>query len=140
MKAEAMYSAASEEWGTPQEFFDKLNEEFHFTLDPCATDDNTKCKKHYTKADDGLAQDWTGETVFCNPPYGRDIWKWCRKCYEHAQSGGGVAVMLIHARTDTRWFHDWVYGKAELRFIKGRLHFNGSKNNAPFPSLVAIYR
>lgn len=128
----------SEEWATPQDFFDRLNEEFNFTLDPCSTDENCKCEKHYTKEQDGLKQDWTGETVFCNPPYGKEIWKWCRKCYEHSLNGG-TAVMLIHARTDTAWFHDFVYGKAEMRFIRGRLHFNGSKWSAPFPSLVAIY-
>lgn len=135
-----MYTSDSAEWSTPQDFFDKLDEEFYFTLDPCSTDENAKCRKHFTKEQNGLAQDWTGETVFCNPLYGREIWKWCRKCYEHAMSGRGTAVMLVPARTDTGWFHDWVYGKAELRFIRGRLHFGGSKWNAPFPSLVAIYR
>jgi len=134
-----LYTSDSAEWSTPQDFFDKLNEEFHFTLDPCSTDENAKCERHYTKAQDGLKQDWTGETVFCNPPYGRGIEAWCKKCYEHSV-GGGTAVLLVHARTDTKWFHDWVYGKAELRFIRGRLHFNGSKWNAPFPSLVAVYR
>ena len=135
-----LYTSNSEEWATPQDFFDRLDEEFHFTLDPCSTDENAMCRKHFTREQNGLAQDWTGETVFCNPPYGREIWKWCRKCYEHAMSGGGTAVMLVHARTDTAWFHGWVYGKAEIRFIRGRLHFGGSKWNAPFPSLVAIYR
>lgn len=134
-----MKTCNSDEWATPQDFFDRLNEEFHFTLDPCSTDENKKCEKHYTKEQDGLSQDWTVETVFCNPPYGRTISAWCKKCYEHSLNGG-TAVMLIHARTDTAWFHDWVYGKAELRFIRGRLHFNGSKWNAPFPSLVAVYR
>jgi len=83
-----LYTSNSAEWATPQDFFDKLNAEFHFTLDPCSTDENAKCLKHFTKEQNGLAQDWTGETVFCNPPYGREIWKWCRKCYEHAMSGG----------------------------------------------------
>lgn len=75
------------EWATPQDFYDRLNDEFHFTLDPCATAQNTKCKKFYTKEQDGLAQDWTGETVFCNPPYGKTIWEWCKKCYEHSVGG-----------------------------------------------------
>lgn len=139
IKREALYSSRSEEWETPRELFDGLNSEFHFTLDPCATDENTKCGKYYTKEQNGLAQDWTGETVFCNPPYGRDIGAWCRKCYEHSL-GGDTAVMLVHARTDTKWFHDWVYHKAELIFIKGRVKFGGSKYNAPFPSMIAIYR
>lgn len=139
IKKEALYSSRSEEWGTPQALFDELDKQFHFTLDPCSTDENAKCEKHYTKEQDGLLQDWGNETVFCNPPYGKDIWKWCKKCYEHSVAGG-VAVILIHARTDTRWFHDWVYHKAELLFIKGRLRFNGNKYNAPFPSMIAIYK
>jgi len=134
-----LYTSNSAEWATPQDFFNKLDEEFHFTLDPCATAENAKCGKFFTKEQDGLAQDWGVETVFCNPPYGKDIGKWCQKCFEHA-AWGGTAVMLIHARTDTRWFHEWVYGKAEIRFIRGRLHFNGSKSSAPFPSMVAIYK
>ena len=125
---------------TPQDFFDALNAEFHFTLDPCSTDENAKCEKHYTKEQDGLAQDWKGETVFCNPPYGREMPKWIRKCYEHMTSGGGTAVMLIPARTDIKAFHEYIYGKAEIRFIKGRLKFGGSKNSAPFPSMVVVYR
>lgn len=139
MKTETLFSSETDEWATPQDFYDRLDNEFHFTLDPCATDENHKCDKYFTKLQNGLLQDWTGETVFCNPPYGRDIWKWCRKCYEHFL-GGGTAVLLVHARTDTRWFHDYVYGKAELRFVKGRLKFGGAVYNAPFPSMIAIYR
>ena len=135
----ALFSSATEEWATPQDFFNALDAEFHFTLDPCSTHENAKCRKHYTRAEDGLAQDWTGEIVFCNPPYGREMPKWIRKCYEHF-IGGGVAVMLIPARTDTRAFHEYIYGKAEVRFIKGRLKFGGSKNSAPFPSMVVVYR
>lgn len=135
----ALLSSATEEWATPQDFFDILNDEFHFTLDPCSTDVNAKCVKHYTKADDGLSKDWTGETVFCNPPYGREMPKWIRKCYEHMLVGG-IAVMLIPARTDTKAFHEYIYGKAEIRFVKGRLKFGGSKNSAPFPSMVVVYR
>ena len=140
MKTETLFSSRSCEWETPQALFDELDKEFHFTLDPCSTDENAKSSKNFTKEQDGLSQDWTGETVFCNPPYGKDIASWCKKCYQHSTGGGGTAVMLIHARTDTAWFHDWVYGIAELRFIRGRLHFNGSKWNAPFPSLIAVYR
>ena len=82
-----LYTSDSAEWATPQDFFDRLNDEFHFTLDPCSTDENAKCEKHYTKEQNGLAQDWTGETVFCNPPYGRGIGAWCKKCYEHSIGG-----------------------------------------------------
>lgn len=134
-----MFTSDTSEWATPQDFFDKLNAEFHFTLDPCATPENAKCGKFYTKEQNGLAQDWTGETVFCNPPYGKEISAWVEKCYKHSLSGE-CAVMLIPSRTDTRWFHEWVYGKAELRFVKGRLRFNDSKGSAPFPPLVVVYR
>ena len=134
-----MFSSKTPEWETPQDFFDALDAEFHFTLDPCSTDANAKCKKHYTMAEDGLTQDWTGERVYCNPPYGREMPKWIRKCYDHMM-GGGIAVMLIPARTDTKAFHDYIYGKAELRFVRGRLKFGGATNSAPFPSMVVVFR
>ena len=135
----ALFTSTTDEWATPQDFFNALDAEFHFTLDPCSTDENAKCAKHYTKAQDGLVQDWAGETVFCNPPYGREMPKWIAKCAEHGR-GGGTAVMLIPARTDTRAFHDYIYGKAEVRFIRGRLKFGDSANAAPFPSMVVIFR
>lgn len=138
MISETLYSSRTEDWATPQDFYDKLNEEFNFTLDPCCTHENAKCEKHFTKEEDGLTQDWGKEIVFCNPPYGKDIGKWMEKCYRSARDGAKV-VCLVHARTDTRWFHSWVYGKGEIRFIKGRLKFGGSKNSAPFPSMVVIY-
>lgn len=84
---EVMFSSKTDQWATPQDFFDKLDEEFHFTLDPCATAENAKCNNFYTKEQDGLAQDWTGEVVFCNPPYGRNIGLWCEKCYKHSHGG-----------------------------------------------------
>ena len=135
---QALFSSASEEWATPQDVFDALDAEFHFTLDPCSTDENAKCEKHFTRADDGLSQDWTGERVFCNPPYGREMPKWIAKCAEHG-IGGGVAVMLIPARTDIKAFHEHIYGKAEIRFIRGRLKFGNAKNCAPFPSMIVIF-
>lgn len=131
------FSSESNEWSTPQSFFDALNEEFHFTLDPCATKENAKCAKFYTKEDDGISKSWDNDNVFCNPPYGRDIKYWVQKASETV---GGVVVMLIPARTDTRYFHDYIYGKAEIRFLKGRLKFGGHKNSAPFPSMVVIFR
>ena len=97
---DVMYSSASVEWETPQEFFDKLDAEFHFTLDPCCTDANAKCAKHYTKEQDGLAQDWTGETVYCNPPYGRDMPLWVKKCYQHFE--GGVRRLCLFRRGQTQ--------------------------------------
>ena len=141
MKTETLFSSASWEWATPQDLFDELNEEFHFTLDPCANDSNHKCEKYYTKEQNGLQQDWSGERVFCNPPYGRGIGDWVRKCFTETYAGKcRVAVMLVHARTDTRWFHDMILHRAEIRFIKGRIKFGGSNNNAPFPSMIVIFR
>lgn len=136
----ALFSTGKNDWETPQDLFDELDTEFHFTLDPCATPETAKCSKYYTEEDDGLIQDWTGETVFCNPPYSdRQQTSWVKKCHEHAKNGG-IAVMLIPARTDTRRFHEYIYGKAEIRFIRGRLKFGGSKNSAPFPSMIVIFR
>lgn len=139
MNTEVMFSSRTPEWATPDDFFKKLDAEFHFTLDPCSTDENAKCRKHYTRDDDGLIQDWGGETVFCNPPYGRELPKWVRKCYEESRKPDTVCVMLIPSRTDTAYFHDWILGKAEIRFIRGRLRFGGCKTGAPFPSMVVVF-
>jgi site-specific DNA-methyltransferase (adenine-specific) len=128
------FMSTTPEWATPQSTFDELNEEFHFTLDPCATKENAKCKKFFTAEDDGLSKSWGGERVFMNPPYGREIGRWVQK----ASQTGGV-VCLLPARTDTRWFHDYIYGKAEVRFIRGRLKFNDGKNSAPFPSMIVVF-
>ena len=133
-----VFSSTTDLWATPQDFFDELNEEFEFTLDPFATPDNAKCAKFFTKEQDGLKQDWSGERVFCNPPYGRAIGAWVKKCHDEAQKGT-LVVMLIPARTDTSYFHDYIYHKAELRFIRGRLKFGGASQGAPFPSMVVIY-
>lgn len=127
------------EWETPQYLFDRLNDEFHFTLDACATQENAKVPHYYTKEQDGLKQDWTGEIVWCNPPYGRQMPLWIKKCYEHF-IGGGTSVMLIPSRTDTKAFHEWVLPYAELRFIKGRLRFGNSKENAPFASVIVVFK
>jgi len=140
MNTAAMFSSTTNEWETPQDFFDKLNEEFNFTLDPCATPQNAKCKKFYTIKEDGLKQNWQGETVFCNPPYGRSIKDWVRKCYEESKKPNTIVVMLIPARTDTTYFHDYIYHKAkEIRFVRGRLKFGNCKNHAPFPSMVVVF-
>ena len=135
----ALFSSASIEWATPQDLYDKLNDEFHFTLDPCALPTNAKCARFYTPEDDGLKQDWGGEIVFCNPPYGRQLGSWVRKCREESWKPNTKVVMLIPARTDTRWFHDHIYNKSEIRFIKGRLKFGDSKASAPFPSMIVIF-
>lgn len=132
-----MFTSKTDDWSTPQDFFEKLNKEFNFTLDPCADKLNAKCKKFFTKKENGLLQNWNNEIVFCNPPYGREIGKWVKKASE---ATGGVVVMLIPARTDTKYFHEYIYHKAEIRFLKGRLKFGNSKNSAPFPSMLVIYR
>ena len=142
MNTEVMFSSKTDQWATPNDFFDKLNDEFHFTLDPCADEFNHKCEKYYTKEIDGLSKIWFYETVFCNPPYGKEIGEWVKKCYWSAKMDHSTCVMLIPARTDTKWFHDYIYNKpnVEIRFIKGRLKFGDSKNSAPFPSMVVIFR
>ena len=138
---EAMFTSKTNEWATPQAFFDELDKEFNFTLDPCATPQNAKCARYFTKEIDGLSQSWYGEIVFCNPPYGRDLSKWVATAYTETLSGGAtLVVMLIPARTDTSYFHDYIYKKHEVRFIRGRLHFNESKCAAPFPSMVVVMR
>jgi phage N-6-adenine-methyltransferase len=131
------FSSKSNEWATPQDFYDKLDHEFSFTLDVCATKENAKCDQFFTAEDDGLAQSWDNEIVFCNPPYGREIAQWVEKA---SKARGGTVVMLIPARTDTRYFHTFIYQKAEIRFLKGRLKFGGHKNSAPFPSMVVIFK
>ena len=133
-----MFTSKTDMRATPQDFFDKLNDEFKFNLDPCATPENAKCEKYFTKEDDGLSKSRDNQNVFCNPPYGRELPKWVKKCYD--ESRHATVVMLIPARTDTRWFHDYIYGKSIIRFIKGRLRFGNSTANAPFPSMLVIFR
>jgi phage N-6-adenine-methyltransferase len=133
-----LFTSTSEEWPTPRSFFAKLNRRYRFTLDPCATSENATCSTFFTKEDNGLAQDWGTHRVFCNPPYGRAIGAWVRKCFEASQRGA-LVVLLVPARTDTRWFHDFVQGKAEIRFIEGRLTFGTATCAAPFPSMIAVY-
>jgi site-specific DNA-methyltransferase (adenine-specific) len=135
-----MFSSKTGEWSTPQDFFDKLNWRFGpFDLDPCANATNTKCKTFFTEEDDGLSQSWQGHTVFVNPPYGRGIDAWIKKGYEEAQDSDTKVVMLIPARTDTKYWHDYVMKAEMVFFIKGRLKFGSQTNSAPFPSAVAIF-
>mgnify|MGYP003251382283 CR=1 FL=1 len=121
------FSTGKDDWETPQWLFNQLDDEFHFTLDPCCTAENAKCLKYYTKAENGLEQDWKGETVFCNPPYSRGKKgapgqeAWIKKCFEESKKAGTTCVMLLPARTDTKAFHTYIYGYAEIRFIRGRL-------------------
>lgn len=135
MNTDVMFSSKTDMWETPQDFFDRLNAEFWFTCDVCATKENVKCEHYFTKEQDGLKQEWTG-VCWCNPPYGRMVGKWVQKAAESKCT----VVMLLPARTDTRWFHDLIYKKAEVRFLRGRLKFGGCKDAAPFPSMVVIFR
>ena len=139
MISSALFSSRSEEWATPQALFDQLNAEFHFTLDPCARQDNAKCARFFTKDQDGLRQKWGG-AVFVNPPYGRKIGLWVEKAFLESQTNADVVVMLIPARTDTGYFHEFIYGKGEIRFIRGRVRFGDGKNSAPFPSMIVVFR
>jgi len=141
MNTDIMFSSKTDLWETPQSFYDELDKEFQCTLDPCATPENAKCEMFFTKEMNGLTQNWGGcNSVFCNPPYGKEIGKWVKKAYEESKKNDTTVVMLIPARTDTAYFHDYIYHKAkEIRFVKGRLKFGQSKNAAPFPSMVVVF-
>lgn len=134
------FSSKTNEWATPQDFFDRLNSEFNFELDPCSDGNNAKCERYFTEEDDGLAQDWAGvaSTVFMNPPYGRAIGDWIRKAYEESRKGATV-VALIPSRTDTKYWHEYVMKAKEIRLVKGRLKFGDGRNSAPFPSAVVVF-
>lgn len=137
MNTEVMFSSATAEWATPQEFFDALDRVFWFDLDVCATRENAKTPAYFDRGVDGLAQPWAG-TCYMNPPYGREIGKWVQKAYESGKQGATV-VCLLPARTDTRWCQDYCT-KGEVHFVRGRLKFGGSANSAPFPSAVVVFR
>ena len=138
MNADVMFSSKTDLWETPKDFFDTLDAEFRFNLDVCALPENAKCAAFYSPDVDGLSQPWYGR-CWCNPPYGRQVGRWVAKAAQSAAEGATV-VMLLPARTDTAWFHDYIYGRAEVRFVRGRLKFGGSTNSAPFPSMVVIFR
>jgi phage N-6-adenine-methyltransferase len=126
----------TDEWATPQDFYDAVDAELGFDLDACALDSSAKCERYFTPETDGLAQDWTG-TVWMNPPYGDAIGRWVLKAWESAQAGATVAC-LLPARVDTGWWWDYCrYG--EVRFLRGRLKFGESGNSAPFPSVLVIF-
>jgi phage N-6-adenine-methyltransferase len=135
-----MMSSANHDWETPALLFAELELEFGpFDLDPCCLPETAKCVRYFTPADDGLRQPWSGR-VFCNPPYGREIGKWVRKAWEESRRGATV-VLLIPARTDTSYWHDYCF-KGEVRFLRGRIYFsrNGRTGRAPFPSAVVVFR
>jgi len=146
MNNDVMFSSKNNEHGTPDDLYDQLNKEFNFNLDPCATPENAKCKNYFTVKEDGLSQPWTGN-VFVNPPYGRSVGKWVQKSYLEAQNGATV-VCLLATRTDTKWWHSWIWDSekhrprkgVEVRFLSGRLKFKGNKEAAPFPSVIVVFR
>lgn len=138
MVDQVMFSSKTDDWATPQDFFDDLDREFGFTLDVCADDQNAKCGRYFTREQDGLDQDWRG-ICWMNPPYGRGITeKWMQKAYEASKKGATV-VCLVPSRTDTKWFHEYAV-KGEIRFVKGRLKFGGAKHPAPFPSMIVVFK
>jgi len=135
---------AATDWATPKTLFDELHREFAFTLDVCASAWNAKLPRFYSLEQDGLAQDWTGERCWLNPPYGRGIDAWLAKAFTETRWKCSLVVALLPVRTDTKWWHVWVAGAgAELRFLKGRLKFIGRRGeawSAPFASAIAVYR
>ncbi|EPZ47611.1 DNA N-6-adenine-methyltransferase [Alicyclobacillus acidoterrestris] len=145
---DVLFSSASIEWGTPQHIFDALDAEFHFTLDAAANVHNHKCDKWYgTQSDgtfiDGLAQDWSGETIWLNPPYQRNVIdKWAHKAYTSARDNGTTVVLLLPARLDVKWWNKYCVYAPEIRFVEGRIRFEqeGKYNSATFPSAIVIFR
>lgn len=139
-----IFSSEKMDWETPKELFDKLNKEFCFTVDAAALPTNAKCPRFWSPAEDGLQQNWGGEKVFCNPPYGRDCWRWIQKGCMESEKPDTVVVMLIAARTSNSEWHDYIFSHAkEVRFIRGRLKFgtqNRTASSAPFPSAVVVFQ
>lgn len=138
MVSRALYSSTRQDWATPRAMFRRLDEKFRFTLDVCADHFNATCPRYFTYTIDGLSQDWQGERCFMNPPY-KDVVRWTAKAKEEAEKGNCLVVGLMPSRTDTKWFHENVYGHAAICFIRGRLRFDDQKIPAPFPSLLAVW-
>ena len=135
-----MFSSASNEWTTPKWLFEQLDAEFHFTLDPCSTDENHLCDKYFTIKENGLLMPWKDNVVFVNPPYGSALKDWVKKCFDENYLNNTTVVLLMPARVDTKFFHSYIYNRAEIRFLKGRLKFSNSKNSAPFPSMIVVFK
>lgn len=132
-------------WVTPPEFFDPLNSEFNLQIDSAASADNAMLPIFWDKEADAFKQDWTGKRIWCNPPYGKahvtppGIYKWVERC---ATGGASIVVALLPARTDTAWFHKFIYQKpnVEIRFVARRIKFSGCKGTGKFPSMVVIFK
>jgi site-specific DNA-methyltransferase (adenine-specific) len=174
MVDKALFTSDTDEWSTPQELFDELDKEFGFKVDVCATHENSKCEVFFSKSTDGLKAQWHDWLIcWMNPPYGNPeepckpnckkkkcvkrgyhiteyipgVKDWVKKAYMESCEGATV-VCLLPARTDTKWFHRFIWDKysqkpqphAEVRFLEGRLHFGGAENPAPFPSIIVVFR
>ena len=126
------------DYPTPRQWFDYLNLEFGFTLDPCCAHGTAKCARYYTEEDDGLAKSWRDERVFMNPPYGRGIGPWMKKAYDEARENGALVVCFVPARVDTNWWHDYAV-KGEVRLPKGRVK-NEDGGAWPFPVAIVVMR
>jgi site-specific DNA-methyltransferase (adenine-specific) len=139
---DALLSSKRHDWRTPKVFFESVTREFGtFDTDAAASVENALCPHFWDEQSDSLKQDWNGRKIWCNPPYGRTIKKWVSKAYSTIGTGG-IVVMLIPSRTDTSYFHDYIYNKkgVEVRFLRGRLKFDDGKDPAPFPSMLVIFK
>jgi site-specific DNA-methyltransferase (adenine-specific) len=132
-------SSERQDWPTGRDFFASLHAEFEFTVDAAASPENACLPRYWTEGDEGLMQSWEGERVYMNPPYGRQLPRWVEKAWTEAPVAE-VIVALIPARTDTAYWHEYIFGQAEVRFLRGRLTFDGATNVAPFPSAVIVWR
>lgn len=135
---DVVFSSKTVEWATPLPLFEEWDRRFAFTLDVCATSENHKCAKFFTKEQDGLLQDWSKDRCWMNPPYGKEIGLWCKKAWDESCKGA-LVVGLLPVRPDTRWWKTYVESKTDIRFIQGRLRFGDAKYGAPFPSAIAIW-
>jgi len=134
---QSWFNAKSVEYNTPDNIYEPLNKEFGFTLDVASTHENAKCERHYTAAEDGLKQQWSG-VCWMNPPYGRVMQKWVRKAHAEWKRGCCV-VALIPARTNTGWWHDCIQDIATVRFIRGEVAFKGFERGLWMPMCVVIW-
>lgn len=125
-------------WETPPEIFFRLNRVFQFELDVCALPDNAKCRLFFTPDMDGLRREWAPKICWLNPPYGRAISAWLQKAWEESQRGATV-VALLPGDTSTRWWHEWVQGRADVHPLRGRVRFVGATGSPNFSSVIAIY-
>lgn len=144
-KLEALMSSDRMDWETPQKLFDELNAEFRFDIDLAANETNHKCTRYFgpgspiVGGENALAISWYGYRGWLNPPYGKELPEWIARAYNFTRNDKTLVVMLIPARTDTRYWHDYVMKAEEVRFLKGRLKFVGAKSSAPFPSAIIVF-